>query len=103
LAFVLQRRSRPPRRFLQQSDRSDGAWHRRRSSGRITKAGRALARDFGEVENLQVSVKGPAEFVSAADRKADATLIAELERTRPGYGFLTEETGTVAGKDATHR
>jgi myo-inositol-1(or 4)-monophosphatase len=69
----------------------------------VTKAGRALARDFGEVENLQVSVKGPAEFVTAADRRADATLIAELERSRPGYGFLTEETGTVVGKDAAHR
>ncbi len=69
----------------------------------VAKAGRALSRDFGEVENLQVSVKGPAEFVTAADRRADETLIAELERARPGYSFLTEETGTVAGKDTAHR
>ncbi|MGV8839017.1 MAG: inositol monophosphatase family protein [Bauldia sp.] len=68
-----------------------------------TKAGRGLARDFGEVENLQVSVKGPADFVSAADHRADAVLIAELQKARPGYGFLTEETGTVEGSDKTHR
>lgn len=68
-----------------------------------TKAGRSLSRDFGEVENLQVSVKGPGDFVSAADRKAESTLIAELDKARPGYGFLTEETGAIAGKDRTHR
>ncbi len=68
-----------------------------------TKAGRTLSRDFGEVENLQVSVKGPAEFVTAADRKAELTLMAELEKARPGYPFLTEETGIVAGKDKSHR
>jgi len=68
-----------------------------------TKAGRALSRDFGEVENLQVSVKGPGDFVTAADRKAEATLMTELERARPGYGFLTEETGAVSGKDRSHR
>ena len=49
----------------------------------VLKAGRGLARDFGEVENLQVSLKGPGDFVSAADRKADKTLIAELEKARP--------------------
>jgi myo-inositol-1(or 4)-monophosphatase len=68
-----------------------------------TKAGRGLARDFGEVENLQVSVKGPADFVSAADHRADEVLIAELTKARPGYAFLTEETGTVEGTDKTHR
>ncbi|MGD9738396.1 MAG: inositol monophosphatase family protein [Bauldia sp.] len=69
----------------------------------VTKAGRGLARDFGEVENLQVSVKGPAEFVSAADHRADQILIAELQKARPGYGFLTEETGAIEGSDKTHR
>ncbi len=69
----------------------------------VTKAGRTLSRDFGEVENLQVSVKGPAEFVSAADHKAEKTLIAELSRARPGYPFLTEETGIVDGNDKSHR
>lgn len=65
----------------------------------VRKAGRALVRDFGEVENLQVSAKGPANFVSAADRKAEDTLFAELSRARPGYGFLMEERGRVEGTD----
>ena len=67
------------------------------------KAGRSLARDFGEVEQLQVSFKGPADFVSAADRRAEETLYAELSRVRPGYGFLMEERGIVEGADKTHR
>ena len=67
------------------------------------KAGRGLARDFGEVEQLQVSVKGPANFVSAADHKAEETLYRELSRARPGYGFLMEERGEVTGVDKTHR
>lgn len=66
------------------------------------KAGRALVRDFGEVENLQVSVKGPGDFVSAADRRAEQTLREELQRARPGYGFLMEEGGEIAG-DGVHR
>ena len=66
------------------------------------KAGRALRRDFGEVEKLQVSLKGPANFVSAADRKAEATLYAELNKARPGYGFLGEEGGAREGADKTH-
>ncbi|MFS8037435.1 inositol monophosphatase family protein [Xanthobacter sp. AM11] len=65
----------------------------------VRKAGRALARDFGEVEQLQVSMKGPADFVSAADRKAEDTLFAELSRARPAYGFLMEERGAVEGTD----
>ncbi len=71
--------------------------------GAARKAARGLQRDFGEVENLQVSRKGPADFVSAADRKAEATLVEELERVRPGYGFLLEEAGSRPGRDATHR
>ena len=55
------------------------------------KAGRGLKRDFGEVENLQVSVKGPGDFVSAADRKSEKTLFEELSKARPGYGFVLEE------------
>ena len=69
----------------------------------VLKAGRGLSRDFGEVENLQVSLKGPGNFVSAADRKAEATLVEELRKARPGYSFLTEETGEIAGTDQTHR
>jgi len=67
------------------------------------KAGRSLTRDFGEVENLQVSVKGPGNFVSAADHKAEEIIYRELEKARPGYGFLMEERGEVHGDDQTHR
>ena len=67
------------------------------------KAGRALKRDFGEVEKLQVSLKGPANFVSAADRRAEETLYAELNKARPNYGFLGEEGGSREGSDKTHR
>ena len=67
------------------------------------KAGRSLARDFGEVENLQVSVKGPANFVSAADHKAEDIIFKELAKARPGYGFLMEERGEIEGDDKTHR
>lgn len=69
----------------------------------VEKAGRALRRDFGEVENLQVSKKGPGDFVSQADLKAEKILFEELSEARPGYGFLMEERGVVEGADATHR
>ncbi|HEX2255976.1 MAG TPA: inositol monophosphatase family protein [Afifellaceae bacterium] len=68
-----------------------------------TKAGRVLSRDFGEVENLQVSRKGPADFVSASDRRAEEIIRAELERARPGYGFVMEEAGETSGSDPQHR
>jgi myo-inositol-1(or 4)-monophosphatase len=68
----------------------------------VRKAGRALTRDFGEVEHLQVSVKGPGDFVSVADRRAETTLREELQRARPGYGLLMEESGEIAG-DGVHR
>jgi myo-inositol-1(or 4)-monophosphatase len=67
------------------------------------KAGRGLKRDFGEVENLQVSLKGPGDYVSAADRKAEKVVFEELSKARPGYGFLMEESGEVEGSDKTHR
>ena len=66
------------------------------------KAGRSLARDFGEVEHLQVSVKGPANFVSAADHRAENILYEELSKARHGYCFLMEERGLVEGPDKTH-
>ena len=69
----------------------------------VRKAGRQLSRDFGEVEQLQVSRKGPTDFVSAADLKAEQTLFEELSKARPGYGFLMEERGVVEGTDKTHR
>src|SRR2546423_15340188 len=67
------------------------------------KAGRALVRDFGELENLQISKKGPADFVSTADSRTERILVEELTRARPGYGFLLEEAGVVEGRDKTHR
>src|SRR5258708_7203467 len=66
------------------------------------KAGRSLQRDCGEVENLQVSMKGPAKFVTAADRRAEEILLAELTKARPGYGFLGEEGGRREGDDKSH-
>jgi myo-inositol-1(or 4)-monophosphatase len=69
----------------------------------VTKAARSLVRDFGEVENLQVSLKGPGDFVSAADRKAEKIIYESLARARPGYGFVMEEAGVVQGSDETHR
>ncbi len=66
------------------------------------KAGRSLRRDFGEVENLQVSMKGPANFVSAADHRAEDILRTELAKARPGYGFIGEEGGHQEGDDTSH-
>jgi myo-inositol-1(or 4)-monophosphatase len=71
--------------------------------GAARKAGRGLTRDFGEVEQLQVSVKGPGNFVSAADHRSEETIFRELSKARPGYGFLMEERGHVPGNDKTHR
>lgn len=67
------------------------------------KAGRALLKDFGEVENLQVSTKGPADFVSRADKTAEATIREELLHARPTYGFLGEEGEEIEGDDPTRR
>lgn len=65
-------------------------------------AARGLRRDFGEIENLQVSLKGPANFVTKADHRAEEVLRAELEKARPGYSFLGEEGGLQEGSDKTH-
>jgi myo-inositol-1(or 4)-monophosphatase len=67
------------------------------------KAARALNRDFGEVEQLQVSIKGPSDFVSTADLRAERTLKTELLRARPGYALLFEEGGATEGTDPHHR
>ena len=64
------------------------------------KAGRSLVKDFGEIEKLQVSRKGPANFVSNADKKAGRIIQMSLEKSRPGFSFLMEESGQVAGDDS---
>jgi myo-inositol-1(or 4)-monophosphatase len=69
----------------------------------VRKTARGLTRDFGEVSELQVSKKGAADFVSAADLKAEQTLFEELSKARPGYAFQMEERGAVEGEDAQHR
>jgi myo-inositol-1(or 4)-monophosphatase len=68
-----------------------------------SKAGRRLTRDFGEIENLQVSVKGPGDFVSNADKQAEKIIYEELLKARPETGFLMEEGGEVKGKDPQNR
>jgi len=67
------------------------------------KAGRSLVKDFREVENLQVSTKGPGDFVTKADREAERIIKADLMEARPTYGWLGEETGGDAGADPTRR
>ncbi len=67
------------------------------------KAGRGLARDFGEVERLQVSTKGPGDFVSDADKRAEERIYEVLQEARPTWGFLGEEGGEIKGKDPQHR
>ena len=68
-----------------------------------TKAARGLVRDFGEIENLQVSKKGPANFVTTADKKAEEVLVAGLTKARPRFGFLLEEGGKIEGADTSNR
>ena len=67
------------------------------------KAGRGLNRDFGEVEQLQVSPKGTENFASTADTKAQAVLSEELNHARPDFGMLMEESGETEGRDVEHR
>ncbi|MBR0718441.1 inositol monophosphatase family protein [Bradyrhizobium liaoningense] len=66
------------------------------------RAGRSLKRDLGEIEHLQVSLKGPANFVSLADKRAEEILYQDLAKARPGYGFIGEEGGTREGTDKSH-
>ena len=65
------------------------------------RAGRSLKRDLGEIEHLQVSLKGPANFVSLADKRAEEMLYTDLAKARPGYGFIGEEGGAREGTDKT--
>ena len=66
------------------------------------RAGRNLQRDLGEIEHLQVSLKGPANFVTKADKRAEEMLYEDLAKARPGYGFIGEEGGTREGADKSH-
>ena len=72
-------------------------------SGAAKRVGRSLVRDYCEVDKLQVSLKGPADFVSSADRKADQYLRDLLAKARPDWGFLTEEGVETKGNDPENR
>ena len=63
------------------------------------KASKLLIRDFGEVEKLQVSIKGPSDFVSDADKKAEKIIINELSKSKKGYSILSEESGKITKSD----
>ena len=67
------------------------------------KVGRQLVKDFGEVEQLQVSTKGPGDFVTRADKEAEVTIREDLMTARPTYGFLGEEGSAIDGEDPTRR
>jgi myo-inositol-1(or 4)-monophosphatase len=67
------------------------------------KASRLLIRDFGELENLQVSSKGPGDFVSSADKRTEKTIIEELQKAHPEYGIITEETGIINKSNVKNR
>ncbi len=67
------------------------------------KASRSLIRDFGEIENLQVSSKGPGDFVTSADKRTEKIIIDELLKAHPDYGIITEETGIINEKNVNNR
>ena len=67
------------------------------------KASRSLIRDFGEIENLQVSKKAPGDFVSSADKRTEKIIIGELQKAHPNYGIITEETGIINKNNTQNR
>ena len=67
------------------------------------KASRSLIRDYGEIENLQVSTKGPGDFVTSADKRTEKILINELQKAHPEYGIITEETGIINKSNTKNR
>ena len=67
------------------------------------KASRSLIRDFGEIENLQVSAKGPGDFVSSSDKRTEKTIIDELQKAHPDYGIVTEESGIINKSNIKNR
>ena len=68
-----------------------------------TKASRSLIRDFGEIENLQVSSKGPGDFVTSADRRTEKILVEELLKAHPQHGIITEESGVINKSNTNNR
>tara|TARA_Y200000002_G_scaffold367798_1_gene360198 strand:+ start:483 stop:1283 length:801 start_codon:yes stop_codon:yes gene_type:complete len=68
-----------------------------------TKASRSLIRDFGEIENLQVSSKGPGDFVTSADKRTEKIIINELQKAHPEYGIVTEEAGIINKSNTQNR
>ena len=68
-----------------------------------SKASRSLIRDFGEIENLQVSSKAPGDFVSSADKRTEKIIIEELQKSHPEYGILTEEAGIINKNNISNR
>ena len=67
------------------------------------KASRSLIRDFGEIENLQVSSKGPGDFVTSADKRTEKTIIEELQKAHPDFGIITEESGIINKSNSKNR
>ena len=67
------------------------------------KASRSLIRDFGEIENLQVSSKAPGDFVTSADKRTEKIIVEELQKAQPNYGILTEESGILNGSNNKNR
>ena len=67
------------------------------------KASRSLIRDFGEIENLQISTKGPGDFVTSADKRTEKILIDELQKAHPDYGIVTEESGIINKSNMKNR
>ena len=67
------------------------------------KASRSLIRDFGEIENLQVSTKGPGDFVTSADKRTEKIIIEELQKAHPDYGIITEESGIINESNINNR
>ena len=67
------------------------------------KASRSLIRDYGEIENLQVSTKGPGDFVTSADKRTEKIIIEELQKAHPDYGFVTEESGIINKENKSNR
>ena len=67
------------------------------------KASRSLIRDFGEIENLQVSTKGPGDFVTSADKRTEKIIIEELQKAHSDYGIITEESGSINTANKNNR